>query len=343
MHPGDPWVMKSELKPESLLPFHPFADADPRLPVWAAERASLLRLPQRRWVVRAGRRLQGHLYLMRGQVQLSLADGRMLDVSGQTARARMPVYPGPAAILTLTPVQLLRLDATSEELEAATRADDDSASRTSQLPEVQPPDRCWQHRFLSSALLQRLSPTSWQRLLRAMVGASFNAGDAVVIEGRPGDLCYVLRTGRAEVHRDGRVLATLSPGDLFGEEALITGSGRNASILMTESGSVMTLSVEAFQRLLLAEVVRTIDQPGRRILLHIEDALADLGQRSSARHAGTGPDQGAPPVRLKSFREAATSLRKDAAYAVAGGSAPQQALAVFLLARQGIVAAPLER
>lgn len=318
MHPGDPWVMKSEVIPESFLPFHPFADADPRLLVWAAERASLLQLPRRRWLVRSGRQLQGHLYLVRGQVRLSLADGRILEVSGQTAGARMPVYPGPAAVLTLTPVRLLRLDATSEELEAATRIDDESASQISQLPEVQSTERCWQHRFLSSALLQRLSPTSWQRLLRAMAGASFNAGEAVVIEGRPGDLCYVLRTGRAEVRRDGRVLATLYPGDFFGEEALITGSGRNASILMTESGSVMTLSVEAFRRLLLAEVVRAIDEPGRRVLLHIEDSSVDL-------------------------REAAMSLRKDADYAVSGGSAPQQALAVFLLARQGIVAAPLER
>ena len=64
---------------------------------------------------------------------------------------------------------------------------------------------------------------------------------------------------------------------------------------------------------------------------------------SGALHAATGPDQGAPQLLMKNFREAATSLRKDAAYAVSGGSAPQQALAVFLLARQGIVAAPLER
>lgn len=331
------------MKPEFLLPFEPFASADPRLLVWAAERASVLRLPRRRWLVRSGRPLRGHLYLMRGQVRLLLADGGFVDVSGQTVSARMPVYPGPAAVLTLTPVQLLRLDATSEELESATCLDDDGVPQTPQLAELQPPEPCWQHRFLSSALLQRLSPASWQRLLRAMVGASVDAGETLVIEGRPGDLCYVLRTGRAEVRRDGRVLASLFPGDLFGEEALITGSGRNASILMTESGSVMTLSGEAFRRLLLAEVVRAIEERGCPVLLHIEEASADLGQAGGTIHAWTGPEQGAPREWLHNLREAAAILSRDATYAVSGGSPSLQALAVFLLARQGIVAAPVDR
>ena len=274
---------------------------------------------------------------MRGQVCLLLPGGKHLEVSGQTPRARWPVYPGPSAVRTLTQVQLLRLDATREEIEVAARSGGSGASETLRLPELQPPELCWQHRFLSSALMQRLSAAVWQQLLRAMVTASFKAGDAVLVEGRPGDLCYVLRTGRAEVRRSGHVLARLAPGDLFGEEALITGSGRNASIVMTEDGSVMTLSVEAFQRLLLAEVMRTVDETGCRVPLH----LVDIRQMSHAGRAGTVPGQGAVCLQLQNLREGASRLPKDAAYAVSGASAPQRALAVFLLARQGIVAVPL--
>jgi len=274
---------------------------------------------------------------MRGQVRLLLPGGKHLEVSGQTPRARWPLYPGPSAVRTLTQVQLLRLDATREEIEAAARFGGSGVSEALRLPELQAPEPCWQHRFLSSALMQRLSAAVWQQLLRAMVTASFRAGDAVLVEGRPGDLCYVLRTGRAEVRRSGRVLATLAPGDLFGEEALITGSGRNASIVMTEDGSVMTLSVEAFQRLLLAEVMRTVDEPGRRVPLQ----LVDIRQMSHAGHAGRVPGQGAVCLQLQKLREEASSLPKDAAYAVSGASAPHRALAVFLLARQGIVAVPL--
>jgi CRP-like cAMP-binding protein len=327
------------MTPEPLRLVEPFVDAHPRLLTWAAQRSSLLRLPPRRWLVRSGRQLQGRLYLLRGQVRLLLPDGKHLEVSGQTQRARWPVYPGPAAILTLTQVQLLRLDATHEELEAAVRFGDSGASEILQLPEMQPPEPCWQHRFLSSALMQRLSPAAWQRLLRAMVAANFRAGEAVLVEGRPGNLCYVLGTGRAEVRRNGHVLALLAPGDLFGEEALITGSGRNASIVMTEDGSVMTLSVEDFQRLLLAEVVRAIDEPGARVPLQ----LVDIAQMSHAGPAGMVRGKGAACLQLQSLREATSSLQKDAAYAVSGASAPQRALAVFLLARQGIVAAPLGR
>jgi hypothetical protein len=271
-------------------------------------------------------------------------DGRNLAVSAQTARARWPVYPGPAAVLTLTQVQLLRLDATPDDLRAAARGHDGGLSGTAQLPELQPPEPCWQHRFLSSALMQRLPPTAWQRLLRAMVGVSFNMGEAVVRQGQPADLCYVLRNGRAEVRRDDHVLATLSPGDFFGEEALITGSGRNASVVMVESGSVMALSAEDFQRLLLAQVVHTIDEPGGRMLLSIQETghLGDGDQIAAADSVDPGARRDTLHLPLRRLREAVAGLRMDIAYVVTGGSASQRALAVFLMAEHGVVAAPLD-
>ncbi len=62
----------------------------------------------------------------------------------------------------------------------------------------------------------------------------FRDGETVVEEGSPGESMYLIRSGRAKVtaHLLGRlvVLATLEPGDVFGEVAFLTGRPRTASV-----------------------------------------------------------------------------------------------------------------
>ncbi len=62
----------------------------------------------------------------------------------------------------------------------------------------------------------------------------FGAGERVVLQGEPGDACYVVDEGRLSVViADGRAeqqVATLSTGDLFGEISLLTGEPRAATV-----------------------------------------------------------------------------------------------------------------
>ncbi len=313
------------MSPKQLRGFHPFAGLDPQVLAWVAGRSSILCVPEKRCLVRPGRSLRGYFYLLRGRLRLTLPGGGFRVATGQVPDAAWPVYPGPDAVVTLCQVQLLRVDVATEDLQAATQERGKREPNPALLPELQSTDQCWQHRFVSSDLLQRFSPFAWQRLLRAMVASSFGVGEFVVREGRPGDLCFVLRTGRAEVRGNGRVLAGLAPGDFFGEEALITGLARNASVVMTERGSVMSLTAEAFRTLLLAEVVRVVDEQGCRTLLHI----------------GADPRRGSEPLPLQQLRACARTLNPARSYAVTGGTSVQRALAVFVLAQQGIDAVAL--
>jgi flavin reductase (DIM6/NTAB) family NADH-FMN oxidoreductase RutF len=59
----------------------------------------------------------------------------------------------------------------------------------------------------------------------------FAAGDAIVREGQPGDVLYVILEGQANVVRGGRVVKPLVAGDFFGEVSVFDGRPRTADVV----------------------------------------------------------------------------------------------------------------
>jgi CRP/FNR family transcriptional regulator, cyclic AMP receptor protein len=75
-------------------------------------------------------------------------------------------------------------------------------------------------------------------------------GRVVVREGEVGQEFWVLVEGNAEVTRDGTRVASLGPGDFFGEIALVSNVPRTASVRTTSPVSALVVSSRDFWRLL---------------------------------------------------------------------------------------------
>lgn len=132
---------------------------------------------------------------------------------------------------------------------------------------------CWMTRMLQNPLFQRLSPAHLQALFRRMTGIDFAAGEVVVRQGEPGDYCYFIVDGRCEIVHEGRrapplLLAELSSGDCFGEDALISDLPRSATVTMRTAGRLMRLS--------RADFIDLISGPMMLRLNHA-DAAARIG------------------------------------------------------------------
>jgi rhodanese-related sulfurtransferase len=132
----------------------------------------------------------------------------------------------------------------------------------------------WMTTLLQSSLFQHIPPGNIQAIFLRLERRPVNAGDIIVRQGDFGDYFYFLIEGTAMVKREsphgpagGFALARLGKGDTFGEEALISGRERTASVIMQTDGVVMRLGQEDFQQLLCEPMLDYVSyDDGKRIV-----------------------------------------------------------------------------
>jgi CRP-like cAMP-binding protein len=73
----------------------------------------------------------------------------------------------------------------------------------------------------------------------------------VLTEGMSGMEFFIILDGNAEVIHDGTVIATLRPGDFFGEVAVLDGGPRTASVRALDRLRTLGLPNGSFKQLLL--------------------------------------------------------------------------------------------
>lgn len=79
---------------------------------------------------------------------------------------------------------------------------------------------------------------------------SFNDGDVLCHEGHFGRQAFIIISGTAVVSRGDEVLATVGPGDLVGELALLGDGRRTASVTAIEPVEAYVMSAQEFNSVL---------------------------------------------------------------------------------------------
>jgi CRP/FNR family transcriptional regulator len=107
----------------------------------------------------------------------------------------------------------------------------------------------------SVPLFADLEGEELERFSHVAVPRSFPAGTRVFHEGDDSDACYIVKNGSFRVtreHSDGRAitLATLGPGEIFGELAMLDGDQRSASAEALTDGDLLALPANDVRGLL---------------------------------------------------------------------------------------------
>lgn len=93
------------------------------------------------------------------------------------------------------------------------------------------------------------------RVADVTIPRSFQGGEAVFHEGDESDTCYVVRSGHVRAvreHTDGRTLtlATLGPGDIFGDLAIFDQERRSATVEALDDIEVVAILAADMRRML---------------------------------------------------------------------------------------------
>jgi SulP family sulfate permease len=96
-------------------------------------------------------------------------------------------------------------------------------------------------------LFSDLDRRDLERIAGSMKERTFNAGDAVLVEGESGVGFFVIDDGHATVSVGGNERRKLGPGDYFGEVALLAQTDRTATVTADDELRCYGLTSWAFR------------------------------------------------------------------------------------------------
>jgi CRP-like cAMP-binding protein len=153
-------------------------------------------------------------------------------------------------------------------------------------------------------LFAKVDPAKLKLLAFASERAVFAPGEILFHQGDPGDALFIVTSGAIKIMLpsdtgDEAILATLRPGDVFGELALLDGAPRSATAVALEPTETLILPRLQFRELLATEpavrdaLLASIAAELRRLTNHVEELhFLDITGRLASRLARIATESG---------------------------------------------------
>lgn len=288
------------------------------------------------------------VYLLSGQVELEAADGatEVIHAGGMASWHPLDHYqPRRTTARALTPVSIVRFD--NFRLDTILSWDQSAGYVILDINtnEAYRDDRDWMIKLLKSPLFYRVPPGNILEIFRRLKPIRCRDGETVIEQGDEADCCYIIKAGmcevsiRAEGAAEAMSVAMLEQGQWFGEEALLAGKPRNATITMAGEGALMRLDRADFDELLREPVVANLTS--EQACARVEEGARWLDVRT--------PDEfeqshlpGAINMPLNVLRLKSRMLDPGETYVACCDTGRRSASAAFLLQNAGLDVLVLE-
>ena len=281
------------------------------------------------------------IYVLRGDVQMIRNGEPGRQIQGGSRASKLPLVQGKKAqetALALGDVVCVMID--PDTLDIMLTWDQSGGYQVEEIDKQTPEndESDWMARLLQAKVFHKIPPANIQSVFMSMETHHYKAGEYVIRQGEEGDQFYIIREGKCQVTRktrknpEGMVLANLGPGDNFGEEALISGGKRNASIHMLTDGVLMSLSKTEFLELLNDPLLKWVPYSEARQLAADGAIWIDvrLPAEYQAQHIAKSVNIPLPLLRTKLDK-----LDRKLRYLLYCDSGRRSSIATYLLSQNG--------
>ena len=275
-------------------------------------------------------------FLLEGEVALQRARHRARYLRATSKKARYSLdrsNPHGCTATAVTNVHLLGIDESLLER----RLSHNQAASYEMLEYSGVGDPQWMMDIVSQPAFQNIPTANINTLFTRFEPVRYTAGDVVIRQGEPGDYYYMIREGQAEIAhaepgRNPVVLDQIGRGEGFGEEALLSGLPRNATVTMITDGELMRLAKQDFDALLKEPLLMRVDSLEARHLVAAGAKLVDVRLEDEYQ---SGTLKGSINLPLYLLRVRAPALKTRKKYIVFCEREERSSAAAFLLAQRG--------
>lgn len=251
--------------------FHPLDSLNPDNLKEISQKLEVCELKKGDSVFKEGDKDDRHIYLYGGSVDLIKAGKTLKTIEAGTADAKNAIahiIPRNFACSASSDAVIFKVDA--DLLDTMLAWNQTGSFRVEELSNNADDDD-WMIRLLQTEAFRRIPPANIQSIFSSLEDLQVNVGDVIIKQDDPGDYFYIVKSGRCMVtrklpgHEKEIKLADFHSGDTFGEEALISDTTRNATVVMLSKGVLSRLSKENFLELLNEPMVNKVDYTTARL------------------------------------------------------------------------------
>lgn len=287
------------------------------------------------------------VYLVKGELEVIYTDSNRVLIRADSEWARHPIgkrQPEIKNATALTRIQLLRVD--DELLDQMVTWDQFAFHEDTKASLEKEGSESVLKRILHSGMFsaENLSNSPFAQLPSAHIGKLLEKIDAIAVweketivqEGDEGNYFYLIESGRAQVTRQiggiRKVLADLKAGDIFGEEALISDTLRNATVVMKSNGVLLRLKKQDFLELMQEPLLHSLTYHEAKIKVAEGAVWLDVRHPPEYRYDKL---TNAINVPLSEIRNVSGVLDKNTNYVAYCQSGRRSTAAAFLLVQAG--------
>ncbi len=331
--------MSQEIDPKQIKTLSPINSLNPENAQELIKKISATAIQPGRYLFKKGDTEKCHVYVLKGEVEL-VQDKKVIKViKAGSPDGLQPLahgFPRPVSARAKSDVVVTKINSDMLDIMLTW---DQTGSYSVEAVDEEDEETDWMTRILQTRAFHRIPPANIQAMFMRMESVSFKPGGKIIAQDDEGDYFYIIKEGRCLVTRStpanpsGVKLATLSVGDSFGEEALISDSKRNATVTMLTEGSLMRLGKEDFNSLLNEPLLNWVDYDEAKKLIASGAVWFDvrLPTEHKAKHI-----KGSINIPLIFLRMKANSLDAAKKYVIYCDTGRRSSAASFLLNEKDI-------